>query len=59
MNRKWSEQGIKPGWIVQLKFVHEDKALDAETDNYIIANDKNTNYSLVAITLPSVKLTSE
>lgn len=50
MSRKWSEQGIKPGWIVQLKFVHEDKALDAETDNFIIANDKNINYSLVSLT---------
>ena len=59
MNRKWSEQGIKPGWIVQLKFVHEDKALDAETDNYIIANDKNTNYSLVSLTDGKVIATAD
>ena len=38
MNKKWSEQGIEPGWIVQLKSVYENEALDAETDNYIIAN---------------------
>lgn len=49
MNRKWSEQGIEPGWIVQLKFVYKDEALDAETDNYIIANNENTNYSLVSL----------
>ena len=59
MNRKWSEQEIKPGWIVQLKFVHEDKALDAETDNYIIANDKNTNYSLVSLTDGKVIATAD
>lgn len=23
MNKKWSEQGIEPGWIVQLKSVAE------------------------------------
>ena len=25
MNRKWSEQGFEPGWVVQLKFVDDDK----------------------------------
>ena len=50
MNKKWSELGIEPGWIVQLKFVDENEDLDTETDNYIIANDENTNYSLVSLT---------
>ena len=49
MNRKWSEQGIESGWIVQLKFV-DDEDLDADTDNYIIANHLNKNYSLVSLT---------
>ena len=49
MNRKWSEQGIGAGWIVQLKFV-DDEDLDADTDNYIIANHLNKNYSLVSLT---------
>ena len=49
MNKKWSEQGIEPGWIVQLKSVYENEALDAETDNYIIANHLDRNYSLVRL----------
>ena len=49
MNRKWSEQGIESGWVVQLKFV-DDEDLDADTDNYIIANHLNKNYSLVSLT---------
>ena len=49
MNRKWSEQGIESGWVVQLKFV-DDEDLDADTDNYIIANHLNKSYSLVSLT---------
>lgn len=49
MNRKWSEQGIGAGWVVQLKFVDAED-LDADTDNYIIANHLNKNYSLVSLT---------
>ena len=49
MNKKWSEQGIEPGWIVQLKSVYENEALDTETDNYIIANHLDRNYSLVRL----------
>ena len=49
MNKKWSEQGIEPGWIVQLKSVYENEALDTETDNYIIANHLDRNYSLVSL----------
>lgn len=56
MNRKWSEQGIGVGWIVQLKFA-DDKALDTDTDNYIIA--KNTNYSLVSLTDGEVIATAD
>lgn len=48
MNRKWSEQGIEPGWIVQLKFADENEDSYPDTDNYIIA--KNTNYALVSLT---------
>ena len=33
MNKKWSEQGIEPGWIVQLKSVYENEALDR---NYLL-----------------------
>ena len=29
MNRKWSEQGFEPGWVVQLKFV-DDEGLDTD-----------------------------
>ena len=49
MNRKGSEQGIESGWVVQLKFV-DDEDLDADTDNYIIANHLNKSYSLVSLT---------
>ena len=49
MNRKWSEQGIESGWVVQLKFV-DDEDLDADTDNYIIASHLNKSYSLVSLT---------
>ena len=52
MNRKWSEQGIGVGWVVQLKFVYENENedLDVDTDNYIIANYLNKSYSLVSLT---------
>ena len=50
MNRKWSELGIEPGWVVQLKFVYENENLAADTDNYIIANHLNKNYALVSLT---------
>ena len=59
MNKKWSELGIEPGWIVQLKFVDENEDLDTETDNYIIANDENTNYSLVSLTDGEVIATAD
>lgn len=49
MTKKWSEQGIESGWVVQLKFV-DDEDLDADTDNYIIANHLNKSYSLVSLT---------
>lgn len=58
MNRKWSEQGIEPGWVVQLKFV-DDEDLDADTDNYIIANHLNKNYSLVSLTDGEVIATAD
>ena len=58
MNRKWSEQGIESGWIVQLKFV-DDEDLDADTDNYIIANHLNKNYSLVSLTDGEVIATAD
>lgn len=48
MNRKWSEQGIGAGWIVQLKFADENEDSYPDTDNYIIV--KNTNYALVSLT---------
>ena len=50
MNKKWSEQGIESGWIVQLKFVDENEDSYPDTDNYIIANHLNKNYSLVSLT---------
>ena len=59
MNRKWSEQGIGAGWIVQLKFGYENEDLDAETDNYIIANHLNKNYSLVSLTDGEVIATAD
>ena len=58
MSRKWSEQGIESGWIVQLKFV-DDEDLDADTDNYIIANHLNKNYSLVSLTDGEVIATAD
>lgn len=58
MNRKWSEQGIEPGWVVQLKFV-DDEDLDANTDNYIIANHLNKNYSLISLTDGEVIATAD
>lgn len=60
MNRKWSEQGFEPGWVVQLKFV-DDEGLDTDTDtdSYIIANAKNTNYSLVSLTDGEVIATAD
>ena len=58
MNRKWSEQGIEAGWVVQLKFV-DDEDLDADTDNYIIANHLNKNYSLVSLTNGEVIATAD
>ena len=59
MSRKWSEQGIEPGWIVQLKFVYENEDLDADTDNYIIANCLNKSYSLVSLTDGEVIATAD
>ena len=50
MSKQWSEQGIKPGWVVELKFVSEDENSDRETDNYIISNDRNKLYSLISLT---------
>lgn len=58
MSKKWSEQGIESGWIVQLKFV-DDEDLDADTDNYIIANHLNKNYSLVSLTDGEVIATAD
>lgn len=58
MSRKWSEQGIEAGWVVQLKFV-DDEDLDADTDNYIIANHLNKNYSLVSLTDGEVIATAD
>lgn len=58
MSRKWSEQGIGAGWIVQLKFV-DDEDLDANTDNYIIANHLNKKYSLVSLTDGEVIATAD
>ena len=59
MNKKWSEQGIGAGWIVQLKSVYENEALDAETDNYIIASHLNKSYSLVSLTDGEVIATAD
>lgn len=58
MNKEWSEQGFEPGWVVQLKFV-DDEGLDTDTDNYIIANHLNTNYSLVSLTDGEVIATAD
>lgn len=58
MSRKWSEQGIEPGWIVQLKFVYENENLDANIDNYIITNHLNKSYSLVGLTYGEVIATA-
>ena len=62
MTKKWSEQGIKSGWIVQLKLVYEGKAgkaFDTVTDNYIIANYENLDYSLVSLTDGKVIATAD
>ena len=59
MNRKWSELGIEPGWVVQLKFVYENEDLAADTDYYIIANHLNKNYSLVSLTDGEVIATAD
>ena len=59
MNKKWSEQGIKSGWIVKFKFVDVDKALDTKPDDYIIANDDNLIYSLVSLTDGEVIATAD
>lgn len=58
MNKEWSEQGFEPGWVVQFKFV-DDEGLDTDTDNYIIANHLNTNYSLVSLTDGEVIATAD
>ena len=50
MSRKWSEQGIGAGWIVQLKFADENEDSYPDTDNYIIASHLNKSYSLVSLT---------
>lgn len=57
MSRKWSEQGIGVGWIVQLKFADENEALYPDTDNYIIS--KNANYALVSLTDGEVIATAD
>ena len=57
MNRKWSEQGIGVGWVVQLKFADENEDSYPDTDNYIIA--KNTNYALVSLTDGEVIATAD
>ena len=57
MNKKWSEQGIEPGWIVQLKFADENE--DLYPDNYIIANHLDKNYSLVSLTDGEVIATAD
>lgn len=59
MSRKWSEQGIGAGWIVQLKSVYENKALDVDIDNYIIASNLNKSYSLVSLTDGEVIATAD
>lgn len=57
MNRKWSEQGIEAGWVVQLKFADENEDSYPDADNYIIA--KNTNYALVSLTDGEVIATAD
>lgn len=59
MNRKWSEQGIGVGWIVQLKFADENEDSYPDTDNYIIANHLNKSYSLVSLTDGEVIATAD
>lgn len=59
MNRKWSEQGIGAGWIVQLKFADENEDSYPDTDNYIIANHLNKSYSLVSLTDGEVIATAD
>ena len=57
MNKKWSEQGIGAGWIVQLKFADKNEDLYPDTDNYIIT--KNENYVLVSLTDGEVIATAD
>ncbi|MDY4500755.1 MAG: hypothetical protein SPE36_02405 [Lactobacillus johnsonii] len=57
MNRKWSEQGIGAGWIVQLEFADKNEDLYPDADNYIIA--KNANYALVSLTDGEVIATAD
>lgn len=57
MSRKWSEQGIGAGWIVQLKFADENE--DSYPDNYIIASHLNKSYSLVSLTDGEVIATAD
>ena len=59
MSRKWSEQGIGAGWIVQLKFADKNEDSYPDTDNYIIANHLNKNYSLVSLTDGEVIATAD
>lgn len=63
MNKKWSEQGIESGWVVQLKFTNEDEDLDtyldAEIDDFIIASHLMKSYSLVSLTDGEVIATAD
>ena len=59
MSRKWSEQGIGAGWIVQLEFVDENEDSYPNTDNYIIASHLNKSYSLVSLTDGEVIATAD
>lgn len=57
MSKKWSEQGIGAGWVVQLEFADKNEDLYPYTDNYIIA--KNKNYALVSLTDGEVIATAD
>lgn len=59
MSRKWSEQGIGVGWIVQLKFADENEDSYPDTDNYIIASHLNKSYSLISLTDGEVIATAD
>ena len=59
MSRKWSEQGIGAGWIVQLEFADENEDSYPDTDNYIIASHLNKSYSLVSLTDGEVIATAD